>query len=173
VATDRETALRNAHLLYGCTGRGAITEDDYELLPDGAILANAASGNHELGKFDFVDTTAEHGHARGEFRGKQIDLGEAQSPMRHGVARTKSGKEFLVMRSGYVCNMGRDIPPEIVQLIRGLLLGSVLQAVDETESKLIDVNEDLQAFLIDRINNVLAQYWTSLLTPDFRKLPDA
>jgi threonine dehydrogenase-like Zn-dependent dehydrogenase len=49
LATTRDEALAHGRLLYGCTGRGALTEDDYAKLPDGAVLANAASGNHELG----------------------------------------------------------------------------------------------------------------------------
>jgi S-adenosylhomocysteine hydrolase len=177
LARPREEVLQNASLLYGCTGKGPLTNEDYKLLPDGAVLCNAASGNHELGPGAnalFGPDAAvhvEHGHAHTSFQGKDIDLGEAGSPMRHGVLRGKSGKQLLFMRSGYVVNMGRDIPPEAVQLIRGLLLASCLQAIREKKPGLVDVDASTQDFIVKRVDKALARFGISLLDPDFRKLP--
>jgi S-adenosylhomocysteine hydrolase len=48
-ALPREEALKRAHLLISATGRTAITPEEFDKLPDHAVLVNAASGNHELG----------------------------------------------------------------------------------------------------------------------------
>lgn len=45
----REEALAKGALLISATGRTTLEPADYDLLPRGAILVNAASGNHELG----------------------------------------------------------------------------------------------------------------------------
>lgn len=49
-ATRRRAALQNAHVLVSATGRTTIEPKEFaDLLPDGAILVNAASGTHEFG----------------------------------------------------------------------------------------------------------------------------
>lgn len=47
--STREEALAKGALLISATGRTTLTPADYDLLPRGALLVNAASGNHELG----------------------------------------------------------------------------------------------------------------------------
>lgn len=178
-AVARDEALRHGHLTYGCTGRGPIGPDDFELLPDGAVLANAASGNHELGvqDLDLDDAGGDTAQdtdgpaARSRFRGLDVRLGETDDPMRHRVWRTPSGKELLLARSGYVVNMDLDLPPEYAQLTRGLLLASCLLATGASTPGFVDLDEQAQQLVVNRTIRALAAQGLSLEHPDFRELP--
>lgn len=174
----RDEALKHGTLTYGCTGGGVLEPADYDLLPDGAVLANAASGNHELG-LDDIDIDREGGDSRQKvddlvatstFRGLDVELGEAEDPMRHRVWRTESGKEILLARSGYVVNMELDLPPEYAQLTRALLLASCLTAAKAEEPGLVDIPEAAQDFIVGRVNKHVAATGGSLAAPDFREL---
>lgn len=173
VAKGRADALANGRLVYGCSGRGALGPEDFEALPDGAVLANAASGNHELG-LDAVELGTDPDEAKAGFRssssfaGHRLDLGEADDPMRHRVWQTKGGKRLLLARSGYVVNMGKDLPPEYVQLTRGLLLSSCLVAVKAEGAGFVDIPKRVQDFVVGRVQRHVGA--RSLLQPDFRKL---
>ena len=48
VHTDKSEALRCGHVTVGASGHQALSLDDLKLLPDGAVLFNAASANSEL-----------------------------------------------------------------------------------------------------------------------------
>lgn len=178
VPAPREDAIARGHVFYGCTGAGVLTPDEYELLPDGAVLANAASGNHELG-LGGVDIDAvggdveqrfEGGRASSRFLGLDVDLGERDDPMRHRVWRTPSGKSLLLARSGYVVNMGLDLPPEYAQLIRSLLLSSCLVAARSRGAGLVSLPDDVQAFVVSRVQRELSKLGLTLEAPDFTSL---
>lgn len=178
VPASREDAIAAGHVFYGCTGGGVLEPSEYDLLPDGAVLANAASGNHELGLAGVdIDGVGNDHHQRigddratSRFLGLDVNLGEADDPMRHRVWRTPSGKELLLARSGYVVNMGLDIPPEYAQLIRSLLLASCLTASRATEPGLVAIPKDVQRFVVARVQRELSKKNLSLERPDFRRL---
>jgi S-adenosylhomocysteine hydrolase len=181
-ATTREDALRNAHSLYSCTGVTAVTREDYALLPDHAVLVNAASGNHELDLHDlppsfFSDHDADlqvdgDQRASSSFKGERAALGDlgGGEAMLNRVLRV-NGKELLVVRSGYVVNMTLGLPPEYVQLELSMLLASCLQAVNETEPGLVDVDPNTQKLLQSRARTHLKRIGHALEQPDFRSLP--
>jgi S-adenosylhomocysteine hydrolase len=106
------------------------------------------------------------------FRGYGIDTGEARtaSGYRHRVLRAGRGNEVLVMRSGFVINMVDDIPPEYVQLIRGMLLSGCLQAAKETKPGLVELDPDAQKFIERRMARYLKGVHRTLEEPDFRGL---
>jgi S-adenosylhomocysteine hydrolase len=169
VAEARDEALKHGKLLYGCTGQTILRPADYDLLPDGAVLANAASGNHELGLHDVNLDALTHDDAT--FRGLDVKLGERADPMRHRVMKTPGGKELLLARSGYVVNMGLDLPPEYAQLTRSLLLASCLTAVKNGGAKgFVEIPQDVQKLIVERVRHHLEKQGMSLKEPDFRDL---
>lgn len=173
VAKSREDALAHGRLVYGCSGRGSLTPEDFEALPDGAVLANAASGNHELGlegvKLDSDPHEGQRGYrATTTFAGHALDLGEAEDPMRHRVYETRTGKRLLLARSGYVVNMGKDLPPEYAQLTRGLLLASCLAAAKSRGAGFVAIPKDVQDFVVGRVQRHVGA--EKLAHPDFRRL---
>lgn len=182
-ALPREQALAKAHMLVGATGRTVLTPAEYDLLPDGAVLVNAASGNHELGLHDVepgffreADPEAREsadGVIRTTFRGLDVKVGDGDEgeDILNRVIRTKSGKEVLALRAGYVVNMTLGLPPEYCQLTLGLLLSGCLQAAKETEPGIVDIPDDVQQFLVTRTKKHLASIGHDLAVPDFRSLP--
>lgn len=172
-AGTRANALAHGHLLYSCTGRGGLSPEDFEALPDNAVLANAASGNHELGLHD-IDVNQDPAEqavgvrSRTHFGGHSLDLGESDDPMRHRVWRTPGGKSLLMARSGYVVNMGLDLPPDYAQLTRGLLLASCLTAAKSQGAGFVDIPKAAQDFIVKRVKKHLGP--GRLKAPDFRRL---
>jgi len=50
--SDKAKALEHGNLVVSCVGERTLFPEDYESLPDGAVLVNAASSNDELGPQD-------------------------------------------------------------------------------------------------------------------------
>lgn len=183
----REEVLAKASLLISCTGRTTMVPEDFErLLPDGAILVNAASGNHELGMDrieggpgfltdDPEERVDDEGFRRSSFRGLDVKLGDlaGDEQMFSRVLRGADGSERLALRSGYVVNMVDDIPPELIQLTRGLVLAACLEAPEHHgEVGLIELDPKIQDFVVARTERHLRPFGVELAAPDFRKLPD-
>lgn len=185
---DREQVLKQAELLISCTGRTVLTPDQFDaLLPDRAILVNAASGNHELGldhveggpgfltddPSEYVD---EEGFRRSAFAGLDLKLGDlaGDEQMYSRVIRGEGGTERLALRSGYVVNMLDDIPPEYIQLTRSLLLAACLQAPEHHgEAGLVELDPKIQDFVVSRTARHLKKLGLTLESPDFRRLRPA
>lgn len=187
----RINALAGAHLLISATGTTTLTLDEYDLLPNRAILVNAASGNHELGiggtpKEILADRTApetvrEDGRASMRFGEQDIVCGEYYAPEahRHLVMRSQSGKEHLVLRGGAVINMTLGMPPEYAQLTLSLVLLSALQAralamlpYQDRPRSLVELAEDTEAFLREDFNKALKDAGLPPASaPDFTRVP--
>lgn len=171
-ATTRDDALAHAHLLVGCTGKTSLDASEIDRLPKGAVLANAGSGNYELGTNvelpqDAHRTVDETGLAWSELAGEKVRLGEAvtsQIGFEHKVVNDR-----LVLRGGYVVNMTRDVPPEYAQLIRGMLLASCLQAAEEKEPGLRDLSQRAQEVVREATDASLKAAGLSLEQPDFTR----
>ena len=188
VPGPRDNTLAHGHLLFSATGRTTIRPEEFEgLLPDKAVLVNAASGNHELGMDahevgggffteDAKERVDEEGYRRTEFNGLDVRLGDlaGNEQMFSRVLRTDSGQERLVLRSGYVVNMVDDIPPEYIQLTRSLLLAGCLQAAKfHGRPGMHDIDEPVQQLVVTRTKKHLAKSRLTLERPDFRKLAPA
>ena len=177
----REAALATAHLLVGATGRGILTPNEFDLLPDHAVLVNAASGNHEFG-LDTLDAkafadadplaTERGGHMTTTFKGKTITVGDPLegSSNLNRVIRTPKGKEVLALRSGAVVNMTLGLPPEFAQVTLGLLLAGTLTAAKATTPGLVEIPDAMQAHIVDGASADLQRLGLTLETPDFRPL---
>ncbi|MDP2342580.1 MAG: NAD(P)-dependent oxidoreductase [Deltaproteobacteria bacterium] len=185
----REQALGAGDMVIGCTGRGALdVVDDHPLLKSGAVLVNGASGNHELGTQSFgkrgrwfLETAFEAdrfsvvggGAASAMFQGKRVALGQGDlgSASMHRVMKGKdTGKEVLVLRSGHVVNLGRDLPPEFIQVTRALVFASLVQSFSEEQAGVVDVDPRLQKMIEDETLKDLAAQGLSLSAPDFSQL---
>lgn len=181
-ARERIDAFRQADLLFGATGMGAISAEEWRYLKSGAVLANAASGTHELGlrgiderelrRRDPHLRCAPDGTVTTSFAGRELTLGLESDDWRlqHRVLRVRgedgSERELLLLRGGSVVNMEHDLPPEYRQVIVGMLIASCAQAMRETEPGPHDLDPELQAFLRARFTTALAAAGLSLDTPD-------
>ncbi|MCB9654918.1 MAG: hypothetical protein H6729_12390 [Deltaproteobacteria bacterium] len=191
--TDKKDALRHGHLLVSCAGAvdGEILSlADYEDLPDGAVVANAASGNREVSThLDAFWLSASRGvqdaHHRltADFCGERVTLGDADGAdetRTHVIHRSENGKSALVLCSGHVINMAEDAPPEYIQLTRALLLLAVFQAASMSASASAlgaPVKPGFEPLLAEGADGVvreteaaLAELGLSLLEPRFETL---
>ncbi|MBK7861026.1 MAG: hypothetical protein IPJ65_20950 [Archangiaceae bacterium] len=173
--TDKHAALEHAGLLVSCVGERTLWPEDYDALPDGALLVNAASADDELGPQDLLKqqkrlvTLDRERDAWSVFRGQPICVGKPDAVAHSdAVIRLDSGKELLLVSNGYVVNMTgeRDpIPPRYIQLTRSLLMMGALTATRATGPGLIDVPEDWQRGLVAHLEQSLAQSGESLENP--------
>ncbi len=183
-APPREEALKRAQLLISATGRTAITPEEFDRLPNHAVLVNAASGNHELGMDtrpvggsmlagdDPHEKVNEEGYRITRFRGLDVTAGDFSGADQNfsRVMRSGADQERLVLRGGFVVNMVEDIPAEFIQLTRGLLLAACLQAVKAKGAGAQALNQGAQDFVVSRTQRHLSAQKLSLDAPDFRKL---
>ncbi|MBI2377013.1 MAG: hypothetical protein HYV07_23635 [Deltaproteobacteria bacterium] len=180
---ERAQALSKAQVLFSCTGHTTLRPSEYAMLPSGAVLVNAASGNHELGLHDVppdfferadpLAKLASDGRLRTTFRGKEVDSGDslADAAMLNRVVRGDDGHEILVLRSGYVVNMTDGLPPEYVQLVLGLLYGSCIQAAREQRPGLVALDSGPAARLARDTSRALEKIGKKLEAPSFEGLP--
>lgn len=173
--SNKAEALMHGGVTVSCVGSRTLQPEDWDWLPNGAVLVNAASADDELGPQDLLRyykppaTIDRSGEAWGVFQGEPISLGhptaEAHSD---SIVRLDSGKELLLASNGFVVNMTgeRDpIPPRYIQLTRALLLMGALTATRATKPGLIDVPEDWQQALVAHIETQLQQSGESLQKP--------
>ncbi|MBI1945737.1 MAG: NAD-binding protein [Deltaproteobacteria bacterium] len=181
-AAPRADAFRQADLLVGATGMGALEPEDWRLLKSGAVLANAASGTHELGlrgldyraltKLDRQQACDASGAMSTQFAGKRIVVGREGDDWRlqHRVLRVagEDGKEreLLFLRGGSVVNMEHDLPPEYRQIIVAMLIASCAQAMRERTPGPHDLDGEVQTFLRARFAAALAAEGLSLTEPN-------
>jgi S-adenosylhomocysteine hydrolase len=184
---SQQDALGAGDIVFGVTGHGAMTLDDYKYLKDGAVLVNGASGNHELGTEAFgtkgrwfremayepdklmVSDTG----VSAMFQGRRVELGQGDlgSPSQHRIVKDhETGKEALVLRSGHVVNLGSDLPPEWIQVTRSLVFGSMVQALNTKDPGIVDVDPKIQQLIRDTVESDLKSKGLSLEHPDFRKV---
>lgn len=177
VTGTRDEMLKHGHLLIGCTGHGSLVPTEFKKLPKGAVLANAGSGNYELGmNVKLPDDPHQErdstGLASSTLNGRPVRLGDGvteQLKFLHKVVKGADGAERLVLRGGYVVNMTRDVPPEYAQLIRGMLLASCLQAAKEKQPGLRQLSQQAQDLIKRVTEESLAKQGMSLEKPDFTK----
>ncbi len=164
--TKKADALAHAEVLVSCVGERTLFPRDYDALPDGAVLVNAASADDELGPADLLSwekqavVTDQRGESWGVFQGKPVPTGLAGDVAHNdAVVRVASGKEFLVASNGFVVNMTgeRDpIPPRYIQLTRALLLMGAIVAARADKPGIIELPEDWQKLIVAHVEGELA-----------------
>lgn len=181
-ACARVDAFRQADLLFGATGMGAIDRSEWRYLKSGAVLANAASGSHELGLrgLEYKDLERADPSLRCDASGawttrlcgRTLNVGRDGDDWRlqHRVLHVKgedgAERELLFLRGGSVVNMEHDLPPEYRQIIVAMLIASCAQALRETRPGAHDLDAEMQAFLRARFAAALAKAGLSLERPD-------
>jgi hypothetical protein len=89
----------------------------------------------------------------------------------HRVMRAKdTGKETMVLRSGHVVNLGRDLPPEFIQVTCALVLASLLQSATETKPGIVDVHAADRALTATEVKRDLKAIDQSIEAPGFTRL---
>ncbi len=183
----RDVAIGASDLVVGCTGRGALSLDDYPQLKNGAVLVNGASGNHEMGMEEFGQAgrwfremafepermMVRNGEVSALFGGRRVTLGTGDlgASSQHRILKDKrTGKEALVLRSGHVVNLGRDLPPEFIQITRALVLASLLQASQTKQPGVVDVDAGVQSTIRAAVDADLLRQGLSWQRPDFTTL---
>ncbi len=175
-------ALPHGQTLVSCVGKRTLTPEHHDLLPDGAIMVNAASSDDELGPEDLTPFRSRQavkdstGDMWALFQGKPINTGQAHATAHSdSVIRKTNGKELLLVNNGYVINMTgeRDpIPARYIQLTRSLLFLGALAAKRADKPGLIDVPIEWQKELVTSVQKELAETGESLLAPDWEKRGD-
>lgn len=183
---DKASALAHAGVLVSCVGARTLDIADHDLLPDGAILVNAASADDELGPQDLLKFSKDNteidsrGNLWSVFQGRAINTGKADAEAHSdGVVHHPNGKEFLVVNNGYVVNMTgeRDpIPPRYIQLTRTLLLLGGLTAKRAAEGKdggvgIHDVPRQWQEALVHLVQRELKKTGEDLKRPSWDTKP--
>ena len=114
-----------------------------------------------------------NGAASAMFQGKTVALGTGDlgSPSIHRVLKDKkTNNEVLVLRSGHVVNLGKDLPPEFIQVTRALVFASIVQSAGEIDAGIVDVDAGIQAMIARHVNDDLARLGLSMKDPDFTGL---
>lgn len=173
--TDKHEALSHGAITISCVGERTLFPEDWESLPNGAVLVNAASSDDELGPADLLrwnklgQVRDSHGEGWGVFQGKPISLGQFDAEAHSdSIVRLESGKELLVASNGFVVNMTgeRDpIPSRFIQLTRSLLLMGALTAVRSDKPGLIEVPIEWQQALVAHVEKELKATQQSLQKP--------
>ncbi|MBK7864440.1 MAG: hypothetical protein IPJ65_38720 [Archangiaceae bacterium] len=167
-----DALLADAELYVSAAGRTTLTLDDYEQLPDGAVVANAASGIHPLGMDQFSEKWRDPletidpvlGRVT-TFRGKRIQLD--QGLQRHQVIQTPGGKRILVLAQGNVVNLAKGFPNDYAQLIEALLYVGVMQALHTREPGKHALDALPQERIRELMDAFLSARGQSLTAPDF------
>lgn len=176
---DKASALPHGQTLVSCVGKRTLFPEDHDLLPDGAILVNAASADDELGPQDLTPFSAKGGvrDADGDmwnyFQGKPVNLGLAEATAHcDWVVRRPSGKELLLVNQGFVVNMTgeRDpIPARYIQLTRSLLFLGALAAKRADGPGIVEVPKDWQEKLVGLVREELLESGEALDQPSWEK----
>ncbi len=177
---DKNEALHHAHVLVSCVGKETMDIKDFEVVPEGAILVNAASADDELNPEylrklqDHAEVRDDEGRIWGRFQGKTINLGygpaEAHSDR---IIKLESGKEMLLAHNGFVINMTgeRDpIPPRYIQLTRTLLFMGASAAQKASEPGIVDIPKDWQQALVGMVQRQLKKTSEDLKNPRWEKV---
>lgn len=179
VHTDKSEALAHGGVLISCVGMRTLFEEDYPLLPDGAVLFNAASSDDELGPTDLLkrakcDAIKDDQNNLWEiFQGHPLNTGMSGATAHSDqVVKLENGRELLVASHGFVINMTgeRDpIPPRYIQLTRALLFLGALAAKRAGRAGIVDVPRDQQEALVNLVNRELKKTGENLDRPSWDK----
>ncbi len=180
-ALPSKEAMARADVFVGSSGRGTLTQEQWGLLKPGAVLVNAASGNHELGvahlgprALEALDPqrSDDKGAVTTSFAGRRIAVGRTTDDSRlehrvvHVAGADGTDRELLFLRGGSVVNMEHDLPPEYRQIIIGMLLAGCFQAANAEVPELVEFDHAVQDFLRLRFAKALEAAGLSLDEPD-------
>ena len=194
LAASKKEWFGHGHIVMGNTGAptGCLGSDDFELLPDGAILSSGASGDYEFGKTSARKDNPHLAHipatdgyvdfplagAGSDSKKVHVAFGD-QAYFDHQVYETRSEtsgtKRFMVLRGGYVVNRLYGMPLPFIDITMAMLTQSMYEAIQpHNDSRpreglwLIDPDPDAQNQMISTANqNLIANNLGTLEDPNF------
>ena len=177
---ERAEALAAGKVVIAATGEQALSEQDLEHLPHGAVLFSAGSADTEItplakrlaGYRGAGETTRiVNGRISQRFCGATITIGETNSPQHQDLVLGVKGKELLLANSGFPVNFhggAHSAHPAYIQLTLGLLHLGALQATTTMEPGLQALKLAPQRHWVTAVNRQLRrQKRGDLLSPTF------
>lgn len=158
-----------------------MSEKEHALLPDGAVVFNAASDNEELGVKSLLthaspQVFASDGNRWSTFQGKAVCLGQPDDAAHtDSVVRMPNGHEIYVPYNGYVISFTgeRDtIPPRYIQFVRALLLLGAIAAKRHGKPGFVHIPGAWQEALVKLVERGLSRTGESLYAPSWEKHGD-
>jgi S-adenosylhomocysteine hydrolase len=141
-------ALARGGLIVGCTGKAVLDRPDYPRIPDGAVLVSASSADVEFCAWQLRPSAT--------CLGRPESWGSSNRNGHHpcfSLYRVRNGsRRFYLVNGGFPVNFngGVDpIPPEKIQLTRGLLYIGAVQASRATEPGLHELDDRPQRMLME------------------------
>ncbi len=195
LAAAKKEWFGHGHIVMGNTGAptGCLGPDDFELLPDGAMLSSAASGDYEFGTASarknnphLAHIPATDGYVDFPLTGSSSDSKKVrvafgdQAYFDHQVyeTRNKTGgtKRFMVLRGGYVVNRLYGMPLPFIDIAMAVLIQCMYEAIQPHKDSrpqhmglwLIDPDPDAQNQIINIANqNLVTNNLGTLEEPNF------
>lgn len=196
LAASKKEWFSHGHIVMGNTGAptGCLGPDDFELLPDGAILSSAASGDYEFGTVSarknnphLARIPATDGYVDFPLAGSGSGSKKARvafgdnAYFDHQVYETRSEtagtKRFMLLRGGYAVNRLYGMPLPFIDIAMATLVQCMYEAIQpHNDSRphmglwLIDPDPDAQNQIINTANqNLVTNNLGTLEDPDFTK----
>ena len=194
LAASKKEWFGHGHIAMGNTGAptGCLSPDDFELLPDGAILSSGASGDYEFGTVSarknnphLARIPATDGYVDFPLTGSSSELKKVrvafgdQAYFDNQVYETRSEtagtKRFMVLRGGYAVNRLYGMPLPFIDIAMATLIQCMYDAIQphndsrpHTGLWLIDPDPDAQNEIINTANqNLIANNLGTLEDPNF------
>jgi hypothetical protein len=141
-------------LVVGCTGRASFRVGDQVFLDRHAVLASASSGAVELSRNDFIDWAVASRYDDISIRSRGLIPSRIHQPLRMQMVDRK----VVFLNAGFPINFdGRlnSIPSRYMQATAMLMVHGALQALNTSQSGLIDVDSGF-------CDNLTANYYGML-----------
>ncbi|HVK95966.1 MAG TPA: hypothetical protein VM571_14710 [Noviherbaspirillum sp.] len=194
LAASKKEWFSHGHMVVSNTGApsGSLRANDFEFLPDGAILTSGASGDYEFGTTSgreknphLARLSAKEGRVDFPLAGagsNAISMRTASGDhayFDHQVyethSQTSNAKRFMILRGGYAVNRLYGTPPPFMDTTKAIMIRSMYEAIqphndDRPQSGLWLVEPDhaAQNRIIDTVNTNLATNSLGTLDePDF------
>ncbi len=157
VESDLRTALSQASVVVGCTGRYVLEPAQYGWIRDGAVLVGASSADSEFtcrylrayaesfsALYRHVD---EFNLVHERYGNRMLYLGDVDHPCHFLYVIRYQGKRFFLLNGGFPVNMTGEADPiaaSRIQLTRGLLYAGAVQASGTDKSGIQELDNELQ-----------------------------
>lgn len=150
---DTETLF---DLVIGCSGRSSFEVGDYVYLKDGAVLASASSGSVELSRRYFIELADNSDIDDIKIYRDNLD----ETNIHSDICIHFPGRDVTFINAGFPVNFdGRIncVPARYIQPTMAMMVQAAIQAVNTTESGLIDLNNDFCTSLDQEFRKLLGE----------------
>ncbi len=152
---DRRAGKRRFGLVVGCSGSTSFGIGDRAFLEDGAVLASASSGSAELSREAFIELADTH--PSHDIYVMDRDTLPSRS-IHSDITLHLVDRAVRFVNGGFPVNFdGRVncVPPRFIQATHALQVGAAIEALDDDTCGLVDVSDDLCAWVDRRYRDIL------------------